>query len=306
MDFDVEAWTDSQGFPDGARLRIRQQIEHASSFYMPCGEHIKYISDKENLFEVLMKMQRYLIDSNLSDPLRDAAKPENKNKAFILGQTYTDEQDNLKAALLKWDNSNNNLFDFGYMEEPIGGFPTPCVMINRLDAHQPLTFNMEKMRLESRPHEKKLKDDPKYVVRHKKHLEAVNDLKSRILAFHLCLENLDPLPSPEFMAGCNKELIETIRHRAPSAFKDYEVAWEVATMCHAALLMEPKDNLVARKTREEFSREEGIGNPKRNLFGDTRLIQNALWLNSRIISKDGAVKRMASYLGVPGITVVEM
>jgi hypothetical protein len=75
-------------------------------------------------------------------------------------------------------------------------------------------------------------------------------------------------------------------------------------MCYAALLME--DDAIGKKTRDEFNLVDGAGNPKRNLFGDTRLIQNALWLKSRIISSDGAVTRMASYLGVPEITIVGM
>jgi hypothetical protein len=58
--------------------------------------------------------------------------------------------------------------------------------------------------------------------------------------------------------------------------------------------------MIGVKTRDEFCDPN-----RRNVFGDTRLIQNALWLKARILSNDGAVKRMVEYLGLPEISVME-
>jgi hypothetical protein len=55
---------------------------------------------------------------------------------------------------------------------------------------------------------------------------------------------------------------------------------------------------VGNKTRQEFNETD-----RPNVFGDIRLFQNALWLKSRIISNDAAVRRMAEYAAMPEITV---
>jgi hypothetical protein len=43
----------------------------------------------------------------------------------------------------------------------------------------------------------------------------------------------------------------------------------------------------------------------RNVFGDTGLIQNALILKARILSKDNAVKRMVKFFAIPEIIVTD-
>ncbi len=100
------------------------------------------------------------------------------------------------------------------------------------------------------------------------------------------------------MDSMKSNLIQFVRSKAPACFKNYANAVVVASSCYAALLLESDE--VGKKTREEF------GASKRNIFGDTRLVQNALWLNSRILSNDGGVRRMVEYLALPEITMKGM
>jgi hypothetical protein len=94
------------------------------------------------------------------------------------------------------------------------------------------------------------------------------------------------------------KIIQFIRLRARDCFHNYVVAADVAEFCYAALLLESDD--VGEKTRKEFD------SSGRNIFGDTRLIQNALWLKSRILSDDRAVRRVAEYIAMPEMTVTGM
>src|SRR5437016_5744752 len=98
--FSLEAWLDAKKVPESERPRIREFAKHSISCYTENGEHIKHPFDTENLLSVLMGMERYIVDSNLPGSVDNAKKPENRNKAFILGQTFTDEQENLEAAIL--------------------------------------------------------------------------------------------------------------------------------------------------------------------------------------------------------------
>lgn len=298
----LEVWLEAEKVPESERPQIRELAKHSISCYTENGEHIKHPFDTENLLCVLMGMERYIVDSNLPGSVHDAKKPENRNKAFILGQTFTDERENLEDALLgsNADNSNNNLFDFGYVGEEITWLPTPCLMINRLDAHQRITFDTKGLRMESRSREKRRKDDPEFIEMEQEQARNILGMKNLVLQ-KLSLSNIKCLPPAPFRERKRLKLIEVVRENAQNCFKNYTMGVEVATLCYAALLLEPDEDRVGKKTRKEFQ-EAG----RRNVFGDTRLIQNALWLKARILSDDGAVKRMVEYLDLPEIAVPEI
>ena len=61
------------------------------------------------------------------------------------------------------------------------------------------------------------------------------------------------------------------------------------------------DFRVWNKSWDEFNDDNN-----RNIFGDTSLLQNALWLHSRIISNDNALKKMVGYTRMPCIKVTGM
>src|SRR6266852_5723779 len=98
MNLVLEDFMEAEKMPEKKRNLLRKQAEHSFSLYEMTGEQIPHALSKENLLAVLMGMDRYLIDSNLPGSVGDAQKPENKNKAIILGQTFTDETENLENA----------------------------------------------------------------------------------------------------------------------------------------------------------------------------------------------------------------
>jgi hypothetical protein len=296
----LENYMEAENLPESERQRVRDFAKHSFSFYRETGEHIEHPFDTENLLTLLMGMERYIIDSNVPGSVGEAKKPENRNKAFILGQTFTDERENLEDAILGplADNLNNNLFEFGFIGCEIRGLPTPCLILCRLDPFLRATTDAKGLRLESRPRVKRIKDDPDFIERERKHTADVRQFKRIILDEILCWPDVTSLPPPEFIERKKTQLIEIIRSKTSMCFANYWNAVQVASLCYGALLLEP--DKIGVKTRNEFCEPN-----RRNVFGDARLIQNALWLKARILSNDGAVRRMAEYLSLSEITVTD-
>jgi len=295
---------DARGVSDVERPQFRKYAKHSICCYTEDGEYLKSSLDWENLLSELMKMERYLVDSNLPGSVSEAKNPENRTNAFILGQTFTDERENLKDALFgpNADDSNNNLFTFGYVgRNKVQYLPTPCLVIQRLDAYYRETMDENRLRVASRSPSKLTGQDGDFFIREADQLAHVSNMRNHILTDILGLSEITSLPPVEFTERRKASLIQNIRAKAPDCFLHYWNAVEVSSLCYAALLLEPDG--VGAKTRAEFGVQDEEGHPRRNLFGDTRLIQNALWLNARILSNDRAVKRMVEYLDLPQITV---
>lgn len=91
---------------------------------------------------------------------------------------------------------------------------------------------------------------------------------------------------------------DRIRSLVPGCFKNYERCCNIAMYCYAALLLDYMDTRIWIKSWDEFN-----DNENRNVFGDMSLLQNVLWLHSRIISKDNALKTMVSYTCLPCLRV---
>jgi len=304
---EIEDWLDSKGVSESERLQFREFAKHSESCYTENGHYLKHRLDKEDLLSVLMRMERYLLDSNLPGSVAEAKRPGNRNKAFILGQTFTDERENLRDTLFgpKADNSNNNLFTFGYVgRNKIPYLPTPCLVIHRLDIYYRPMMDEDRLRASSPSTAKNLQQDTDLVERERDHFDYVSDMKRRILNDILQLPCVTHLPSVELAESKKAQLIHIIRSRASECFLRYWNAVEVSSLCYAALLLEPDE--IGKKTRDEFNFHDEVGNPKPNVFGDTRLLQNALWLKAHILSKDRAIRRMAEYLDLPEITVTEI
>src|ERR1700677_3958648 len=90
---------------------------------------------QENLFDVISGMKRYVVDTN-SNWKAESANPQNRDKAFIITNTVTDEQNNLAGLLFssKVNVSNHNLFIIGIIaaDWADGG---PAILIEKLDTH---------------------------------------------------------------------------------------------------------------------------------------------------------------------------
>jgi hypothetical protein len=297
----LESYMEAEKLPETTRQLLREQAQHSVSCYGLNGQYLQNGFDKENLLAVLVRMERYIIDSNLLGSVCDAKEPKNRDKAFILGQTAEEETDNLEALLFgqNVDNSNNNLFIFGLVGPDASGLPAPYLTIDRLDSHHQRIFNTKGLQKESRQRVKRMLDDMEFIERERKGMADVLHFKEIILKEILRWPDITRLPPIEFNECKKVQLIEMIRAKAPSCFTNYSNAVCVASLCYAALLLEP--DKIGVKTRNEFCEPN-----RRNVFGDTRLIQNALWLNARILSNDGAVTRMVEYLGLSEVTVANL
>ena len=273
----------------------KPRAQHSVSCYLLNGEHLQSDLDKENLLAVIMGMERFLLDTNSLGSLAEAKRPENHNKAFVLGETVADEVENLEALLFgrNVDNSNNNLFCFGFVGRDASGLPEPYLIIDRLDSHHRLIFNKQGLRDESR--ERAKRTDIEFLDRERERMAKVSGLKRCILEM-LQLSDVASLPPSQFTERKKSQLVQVLRSEAPTSFNNYYNGVRVACLCYAALLLEQDE--IGEKTRKEFTDPT-----RRNLFGDTRIIQNALWLKASILSNDRAVKRMVEYLSLPEISV---
>ena len=295
VEFALESYMVSKGLTEAERQLLRQQIQHSCCCYSLDGEYLELPTDKENLRDEILTMdRRFVVDSN-SRWKEEASKVENRNKAFIVGETVTDESDDLKGNLFgkKVDASNNNLFHFGMVAE---GPRPPYLQIDRHDEFYPLIFDKQRLRMESQPREKRT--DAEFFERERDHMQKVEGAKQVILGklgLAVVLQ-AELLPLNELRQKVKAQIVELIRSQAPSCVSRYMPAAEIAMLCYAALLLEEDE--IGTKTRNEFHDAT-----RRNVLGDTRLIQNALWFNARILSSDGAVTRMAEYIAMPNIKV---
>src|SRR6266853_1915985 len=148
MALTLESYMEAEGLPEAKRQLLREQARHSVSCYGLNGEHLQNAFDKENLLAVIGQMKRVVVDSN-SAWKHEASKAENFDKAFIIGQTVTEEPDNLKGVFFgrSTEISNNNLFEFGMHE--ING--VPYLELGRLDPHFRLVFDEQGLDEESRP-----------------------------------------------------------------------------------------------------------------------------------------------------------
>jgi len=289
----LERYMDAARLPEAKRNLLRRQMEHSVSYYDLNGQHVKTALDKEDLLSVVGGIRRYMVDTN-SPWKREASKPENFDKAFIIGQTVADEQVNLKGVFFgkNTDISNNNLFTFGL----IAFSGVSCLEISRLDAHFSLTFDHEKLNEEST---RANSTNVEFLQREREHMCDVLGLKQDILhRLGFSTFPITQLPPIQDTEPKKARMIDIIRSSAPYSAKNFCNAVEVASFCYAALLLERDD--VGSKTRNEFN-----DSTNRNVFGDTRLVQNALWLNAHMLSSDKAVKRMVDYINLPAITVTD-
>jgi len=310
MKFALESYMESEGLPETERLLLRQQANHSFSLYRRNGEHLEHPLGKEDLLAVLTGMERFMVDNN-SSWKKEAAKPENRDKAFIVGDTIMDEPYDLEGNLFsnKVDISNNNIFAFGaidwqelapYLAGPHHLILPPCLTIDRFDSYFQILCDKEKLRRDSRPRTKRT--DAHFLEREWKRAYNDSDARAWVLQ-QLGLREVVKIALVPDAASRQAKIIQTIRSEVPNCFKDYVRASNIAYLCYAALLLEPsdKEDSVGWKTRNEFNDTGNV-----NVFGDTRLVRDALWFGSRILSSDGAVKRMAEYIATPNIKTTGM
>jgi hypothetical protein len=236
-------------------------------------------------------MERYVVDTN-SNWQAESAKPENRDKAFILGKTISDEQDNLQGLLFgpRVKIHNNNIFLLGVFQtgsRSNGDF----VMLERLDQYFRLVFEPSSLLQGSKP--KKERTDKKSLEYEKQFKAGVEHERKVVLLLLGKIKKISELPPPQELEQKRAQFLAFIQKESSACSGNYLKAVGVARHCYALLLMEK------RSIRTEFSKEENL-----NVFGDTRIIQNALFMQAKILSGDKPLKRMATYANLECVKTI--
>jgi hypothetical protein len=267
---------------DDEKAEVAMQRKHAFSVYSINGDHYPHADEREELLYVLSNRECYVVDSN-SDWQKEAAKPENKEKAFVIGRTVTDEQWNRKAVFFgkQVNITNNNLFILA--PEDIRCERVIC--LHRLDEYYRCILDEQSLTDESRPIEQR-ESDISFKLWQKDRFESIEQEKRAILLL-LGLRDISDLKQPKDLSKERGQVFSFVQAAAPRSMGHYRRAVEIARHCYLLLLIERRD------IRTAFSNPDDI-----NVLNDTFLLQNAVFLGAGIMTHDRALKRMARYAGL--------
>ena len=159
------------------------------------------------------------------------------------------------------------------------------VMLERLDSHFRSVFDESSLIEASKP--KNERTDARFLEYQNQFKADVEHERNVILLLLGKIKDISELPSPKELEQKRTQFLAFIQKEAPQCSGDYLKTVGVARHCYALLLAEKL------KMRTEFSKQDYL-----NVFGDTRIIQNALFLQAGIFSGDKPLKRMASYAGL--------
>jgi hypothetical protein len=234
----------------------------------------------QNLLKRLQSMDdAYVVDSNI-DWLSISGRATASRTGFVLGTTFDKEVYRLQAIFQRPTGerkTRENVFLFGMNfpsdRDVLGGIREPYLMMSLLDKNFLDWVDIEGVRnFDSM----RAKWDTNYSVRASKG-KALSLLK---------IQAIDELGRPSQHLQLDDSLKATIERERPQCPLDFWRSEEVAMHAFARLLIR------SQRARNEFTSEGP------NLFGDEQLIQNALFLGAKILSKDNNVHTMAGYCGV--------
>lgn len=214
----------------------------------------------EDLFNLISGMDRVIVDNGAEWKQQSLKEP---NKAFILGRTVSSEKHNLEGEFFnkKVKGGRKNVFLFAV--KSINGLP--IFRIHRLDSHFKSTISKPLPTFsEMTPAEEAQWNDPV------KRLQLRDDIAETVTNF----------PSDLLQAK--------IKESVSPAFKNYQLSYRVAGWAYALLLQG-----ISSKENKEW--QKFLNNDK-NLFGDTALIQEALFFRAGVLSKNSQhLRPMTSY-----------
>jgi hypothetical protein len=179
--------------------------------------------------------------------------------AFIFGQTIDHEDDFWLRARVR--RGNENVFSFGV----VALFGRQCLSLQRLRKN--VVAALYRCR----------KSIPDAAA----HYSAA----SRLAEVQILREN--------FLSG-RERLVKEISDLRPFCCGNYSISVLGARRCGAMLLHDHSPDLQP-KIEEEWQK---LSTNHRNVLGDMQLIQNALYHNAEVVTKDGGAKKMAVYCGL--------
>lgn len=276
--------------PPEERKTFEEQRKH--QFTILTLDGTKLIFDPKysaNLFEEILRGDRYIVDTN-SNWKGIAARPENRDKVFIIGKNVVDEQRDHKGLFFgpKTDISNNNIFIFGLSNE----YPELAVGIERLDANFRRT--LDKMGMAARLQSQNEEMDAYLKELDRQHMVQVENEKAAILLL-LGVQKIQDLELTKKLTERISIFRSVIREHLPKCFFQWGISCHVARHCYALQLA------VKRRMRTQFAKS---GDP--NLFGDSLVLHNALFLRAKIISNDDLLGWMAKEAGIECVRDTDM
>ncbi|HEY5298581.1 MAG TPA: hypothetical protein VIK59_11730 [Verrucomicrobiae bacterium] len=262
-------------------VQNQKMLKHSFSLYTLTGEAVFHPFCREDLFDVITGMERYVVD-NSRDWKKESRKLENASKIFIVGRTVSEETENLKSVFHgdKVDVSNNNIFNFSLNDLLYG---KTLVWIERVDKAFLSVIDLQKLQEETKPFAKRT--DESFIRWRKERLVGIERTKRKILDI-LDVDKIADLAPRDELSELEMRLSDYIQTNSSHCFCHWINSAMVAECCYALLLVRD------RKIRNEFANPDYL-----NVFGDTMLVHNALYFRSKIFSNDFAPKEMARYLG---------
>lgn len=218
-------------------------------------------SQGEDLFGIIRSMPRVIVDNNAEWKSRSQREV---NRAFLIGRTIDNETPNLEGVLFneKVAGGRENVFLTG-IEEARG---MNLIVIHRLDPHFKAIFRGPLPRLnQMSPGEKAKWNAP----------AARADLRERILF--------------EVIRSSDAEMLARIAELSARSYCNYEISYTAASLAYGLMLSNSFH-------RDKAEIQKFLDNQE-NLFGDTVVIQEALFYDADILSHDGHVRAMAMYTG---------
>ena len=234
-------------------------------------------SHHEDLVALLMKSKSYVVDSPISWK-KIAALKHNKDTFFIIGRTVLDE-DNDIGHLFKEEmlTSRNLLVMSPYRSED--GFE---IYLHRLDKILPLIFSEDSL--------KEVKEKTGKFQEWVTKREADIDIEKQEILQLLKIKDISELKKrkPADNLAIVKELADYIHQHSHLCWFRFGLSAFVARHCYAFLLASKFP-----KIRNEFKMPDYI-----NVFGDTGVLQNALFFGAGLLTRDLALRQMADEAGV--------
>jgi hypothetical protein len=218
-------------------------------------------SKGEDLFHTITSMARVVVDNNAEWKSRSEREPQS---AFLLGRTIDNETPNLEGVFSnrKICNGRTNVFLTGIEVAQ----RQKLIVIHRLDPHFKAVFRGALPNLDQiQSPEKAAWNNP----------IARADLRDRIL-FELTRSS---------DAALTAKIVEQSQH----CLRNYNLSCITASWAYGLMLAETFH-------RDKREVKKFVDNHE-NLFGDTAVIQEALFYDAAILSHDRHVRTMAAYCG---------
>jgi len=275
------------------REQALKSLEHSYSMYDYFGKHIPHINEKENLLAAIGERQTYVLDHN---SLLKKEIEQHRDMAFIIAATISREHSNPKGIIYGKDFVKlGNVFEVG-PNEMYGR-----VFVHRIDDCYCYCFDSQLFKAGKLPDERNPNIDTVNTIQKQRIYDEITIslfcedalYATQFAAPFTNTAKANDLPPPEKIRSTIDRFKANILRRIPDAKLNIKKSIRAAELCFSTLLME---EIQLRK--EEGTKFEFDDHKYDNLFGDMHIVQTAIYLGARIMTKDNLLTQMANYAGI--------